>query len=259
MKYKGYEGPIEEIVERKLREIEQAENVKIIYAVESGSRSWGFASPDSDYDVRFIYIRPEQDYLRLEKQRDVIEWELDEVLDINGWDLKKVLRYYHKSNATIFEWAGSPIVYRTTEKWKHIAKEAEKYFSPKAVMYHYYGTARSNYFRFFEEEKVKYKKYFYVIRPILACQWIWKKACPPPVLFSELMESELDEEMKPFVEKLLRIKMLSLESEKGDKIRELDFYIKKKLNELKELVNTMPNDEKKGWEELDRLFYNSIR
>lgn len=87
---------IEEVIQEKLREIERRENVKVLYAVESGSRAWGVASPDSDYDVRFIYVRNQNDYLRLDEVRDVIEWQLDEVLDINGWDLKKALCHFHK-------------------------------------------------------------------------------------------------------------------------------------------------------------------
>ena len=85
-----------EIIQGKLREIEQAENVRILHCVESGSRAWGFASPDSDYDVRFIYVRPKNEYLRLEKTRDTIEWQLDDTLDINGWDIQKALRLLHK-------------------------------------------------------------------------------------------------------------------------------------------------------------------
>ena len=92
-----------EIILEELRKIEEVEKVKIIMAVESGSRAWGFASPDSDYDVRFIYVRKPEDYLKLEENRDVIEWKLDEVLDINGWDLRKALRLLYKSNPTIFE------------------------------------------------------------------------------------------------------------------------------------------------------------
>lgn len=101
MRYKDFDGEIEELVNIKLKEIEEKENVKILHAVESGSRSWGFASPDSDYDVRFIYVRRQEDYLRLENVKDFIDWELDEVLDINGWDVKKALQHFHKSNATL--------------------------------------------------------------------------------------------------------------------------------------------------------------
>ncbi|OPZ21824.1 MAG: putative nucleotidyltransferase [Firmicutes bacterium ADurb.BinA205] len=101
----------EEIVSRikqKLDEIEEKENIRIIHCIESGSRAWGFASPDSDYDVRFIYVRIPKDYLKLEKTRDVIEWELNDVYDINGWDIRKTLGLLHKSNPTLFEWNGSP-------------------------------------------------------------------------------------------------------------------------------------------------------
>lgn len=89
---------MEKIIQQKLKEIEEKENVRIIMAVESGSRAWGFASPDSDYDVRFVYVRQLKDYLRLEKAKDIIEWQLDDVLDINGWDLKKALMLMHDSN-----------------------------------------------------------------------------------------------------------------------------------------------------------------
>lgn len=102
-------------IEEQLSEIEEKEHVTVLYAVESGSRAWGVESPDSDYDVRFIYVRQEKDYLSIREKRDVIEWQLDEVLDINGWDLKKTLLQFHKGNATLFEWANSPVVYKTTD------------------------------------------------------------------------------------------------------------------------------------------------
>ena len=93
-----------DIVERirnKLDEIERTENVRVILAVESGSRAWGFPSPDSDYDVRFIYVRRPEDYIRLNPVRDVIEWQLDDIYDISGWDLQKALRLMHDSNPSL--------------------------------------------------------------------------------------------------------------------------------------------------------------
>ena len=92
MKYRDFEGSIEELVALKLKEIEEKEHVTILHAVESGSRAWGFASPDSDYDVRFIYVRPQHYYLELQPKQDFIDWALDETLDINGWDLSKTLQ-----------------------------------------------------------------------------------------------------------------------------------------------------------------------
>ena len=115
----------------ELQKIEETENVKIMMAVESGSRAWGFESPDSDYDVRFIYIRKPEDYLKLEGIRDVIEWKLDETLDINGWDLKKALQLLYKSNPTIFEWCASPIIYFSRVEFNWLKELLPEYFSVK--------------------------------------------------------------------------------------------------------------------------------
>ena len=98
----------------QLQQLEKTEGITILHAVESGSHAWGFPSPDSDYDVRFIYVRSCEAYLRLEKRRDVLELPIDEELDISGWDLDKALRLLHGSNPTLFEWCQSPIVYKTT-------------------------------------------------------------------------------------------------------------------------------------------------
>lgn len=122
---------MEKIIRQKLMEIEKTENVRIIMAVESGSRAWGFASPDSDYDVRFVYVRKLEDYLKLEKTRDVIEWQLDDVLDISGWDLKKALQLMHESNPSIFEWCTSTIVYRMSPAFEELKEIRKEYYSPK--------------------------------------------------------------------------------------------------------------------------------
>lgn len=114
------ERDIQKEIREKLREIEEKEQVFILLAVESGSRAWGIASPDSDYDVRFIYVRKPEDYLRLDPVKDVIEWQLDEVLDINGWDLKKALIQFQRGNAALFEWAQSPIVYQKSLSWDKV-------------------------------------------------------------------------------------------------------------------------------------------
>ena len=177
-----------EIITEKLAEIEKKEQVSIIHAVESGSRAWGFASPDSDYDVRFIYVRPTDYYLRLDKVSNVIEWQLDKTLDINGWDLQKTLRLLHNSNPTLFEWNNSPIIYITTGEWASVREVINEYFLAKAGLHHYLSTATSNYREYLKTDMVKLKKYFYVIRPLLACKWILNKKCPPPMQFAELNE-----------------------------------------------------------------------
>ena len=118
-------------IQTALDEVEKFENVEILLAVESGSRAWGFASLDSDYDVRFIYIRKKEEYLRVDETKEYIDWALDEVLDINGWDLKKVLLAFSKGNPNLMEWMGSPIVYRKSDKWDRISEVAREFFSEK--------------------------------------------------------------------------------------------------------------------------------
>ncbi|MDD4494913.1 MAG: nucleotidyltransferase domain-containing protein [Eubacteriales bacterium] len=250
---------MKEIIVAKLAEIEKNENVRIIHAVESGSRAWGFASPDSDYDARFIYVRPTEFYLRLEKTRDVIEWQLDETLDINGWDLQKALRLLHTSNPTLFEWNNSPIVYKTTDEWTEIRTEINNYFSAKSGLYHYLNTAHSNYREFLKGDMVKLKKYFYVVRPLLACKWILDKKCPPPMLFTELAETELERDMKPIIDDLLRLKMNTPEMGEGERIDKLNEYIDENLVSLKVTIDALPREHKADWGRLNELFIKIVK
>lgn len=254
MRYEEYDGRSEELIRQKLVEIEEKEQVKVLYAVESGSRSWGFASPDSDYDVRFIYMRPMKDYLKLEDEKDFIEWELNEVLDIVGWDLSRALRYGHKSNASVFEWGNSPVVYYTTETWDRIWDVLKGYFSCKCCMYHYYGTARKNTKEHLQEEMVKYKKYLYVLRPLLACRWIEERKSPPPVYFPELCQAVLEEGMRPVMRKLLEQKVQMAESDRGKRMEELDRYIEQNLERYQNLASDMPDDRNPDWKKLNEVF-----
>ncbi len=248
-----------QMIQEKLNEIEHKENVRILHCVESGSRAWGFASPDSDYDVRFIYVRPAEFYLKLEKTRDVIEWQLDDTLDINGWDLKKTLQLLHSSNPTLFEWNQSPIVYKTTDEWHRISEIINRYFLMKSGLYHYLSTAKSNYREFLKGEIVKLKKYFYVLRPLLACRWILKEQTPPPMLFSELVESCLEPGLKPVVEDLVRLKMQTPEIGEGKRIDVLNEYIDRSIEEIDALIKALPEECKQGWEELDQVFRSIVQ
>ncbi|MDE6035932.1 MAG: nucleotidyltransferase domain-containing protein [Ruminococcus sp.] len=237
----------------KLNTTEKTENISILHAVESGSRAWGFASPDSDYDVRFIYVRPENYYLRLDKTRDVIECELNDVYDINGWDISKTLRLLHNSNPTVFEWIHSPIVYSTHNIIKQLTPEIDSFFSCKSGIYHYISTALSN-SRYLRPEQVRYKKYFYVIRPVMACRWILENKTPPPVLFSELVSAVADDSIKPVISELIRIKTDIPETATGKHIPELDFYIEKNITDIKNYVGSMSDDRKNNWSEINEMF-----
>ena len=247
-----------ETIRQKLDEIEQKENIKILHCVESGSRAWGFASPDSDYDVRFIYVRPLEYYLKLEKTRDVIEWQLDDTLDINGWDIQKALRLLHNCNPTLFEWKMSPIVYKTSEEWKTVAGIMDDYFVTKSGLYHYISTAKSNYHAYVKGETVKAKKYFYVLRPLLAGKWILEFGTPPPMLFSTLKDRYLDGEIKAEVDKLLDIKVNAPEKEFIKKIDVINDYLDRTVAELDAVLVSLPQVKPRGYDELNSIFFELV-
>lgn len=249
---------MKDIITKKLYEIEVHEGIKILHCVESGSRSWGFASPDSDYDVRFIYVRPKEFYLRLDHTRDVIEWQLDDTFDINGWDIQKALTLLHKSNTTIFEWNSSSIVYKTTEEWQKISPIINGYFSAKSGIYHYLSIAKDNYREYFKGETVKLKKYFYVLRPLLACKWILSEGTPPPILFRTLTDKYLDEDIKPEVAKLLDLKMNAPEICEVKHFERINHYIERAFEEIGQSVASIPSENAPDWDELNRLFFSLI-
>ena len=248
---------MKDIILRELKKIEERENVKIIMAIESGSRAWGFASPDSDYDVRFIYVRKEEDYLKLEKTRDVIEWQLDDVLDINGWDIKKTLQLLHNSNPTVFEWCASPIVYWETEEFTWLKEILPQYFSVKKSLYHYWHTSETHYKTHLLSDEVNIKKYFYALRPLLAAKWILDKKMAPPMLFEELMEAELEAELVPEVNRLLDMKKTLPEMGKAPKIQSINDYIERELREIKAAAEEI-EEQVVEWEDLNELFLRMV-
>lgn len=249
---------MKELIQEKLREIEQREECRILLAVESGSRAWGFASPDSDYDVRFIYVRPEKAYLRLDRTRDVIEVPINDELDINGWDIDKTLRLLHKSNPTLFEWFSSPIIYQTSAFADQFRPIMQKYFSSKAGLWHYLHMAEGNYRDYLRGEMVRAKKYFYVLRPILACKWILEKGTPPPMLFTDLVKSELPDDLSETVYQLLDLKMNSPEIKEIPRIDQLNRYLDAGIVSVKEQIEKLPNTPVQDWNELNELFFSVL-
>ena len=243
-----------EKIQEQIRRIEESENIKILLAVESGSRAWGFASPDSDCDVRFVYIRRPEDYLRLDAVRDVIELPIDDVLDINGWDLQKTLRLLYKSNPTLFEWFSSPIVYQETEFADKFRDLMMRYFSSKKALYHYISMAEGNYREYLKGELVRAKKYFYVLRPVLACRWILDRGTPPPMLFSELIKEELPVELINAVNQLLELKMNSPEVKLIKRIPEINEYLDAGIPSIKSALRLLEDSYTPEWNELNQLF-----
>ncbi len=249
---------IRQIINEKLKEIEAQENVRILHAVESGSRAWGFASPDSDYDVRFIYVRPMEEYLRLDEARDVIEWQLDEVLDINGWDLKKAMRQFARGNATLFEWSGSPQVYLTTDAWRAVREASMAYFSEKSAAGHYYGMAANTYRDYLCGGTVSYKKYFYALRPLFAAMYIEQFHRVPPVRFEDLRSIQVEKALQEAVLELLDRKKYTGEKEQKPHMPVILRFIEEELERQRQIVDQLPDDHNKDWTALNDCFRRVI-
>lgn len=215
----------------ELDEIERAFDVKILYACESGSRGWGFASTDSDYDVRFIYVHKAEWYLKVDPSRDVIERPLDDELDISGWELRKALGLLKRSNPTLLEWLNSPIVYRADEVFiVELRKLAVEYFSDLRGRYHYLSMAKKNFRGYLKGDTVRLKKYFYVLRPLLAVKWIDERKSVPPMPFSQLLAILDDRELLAEIGHLLEVKRQYPESKFGSRLARIHRFIEQELD-----------------------------
>lgn len=220
-------------IQRRLDAVESERDVRIVFACESGSRAWGFASTDSDYDVRFIYLHRTDWYLSVDvnDQSDVIETPIEDVWDVNGWDLRKALQLLRKSNPPLLEWLQSPIVYREIGgTGAAIRALIPEYHSPVGAMYHYLSMAQKNYRGYLQGEAVRRKKYFYVLRPLLACQWLEAGRGAVPMEFQSLLQaSKLDGAVLGAIEELLIEKRGGTESDLGPRIPELNSMIEAEL------------------------------
>ena len=213
--------PIEPAVRARILDaldaIEARHDVRVLFACESGSRGWGFASPDSDYDVRFVYAHRLPWYLRVEPQRDVIELPIDDELDVSGWELRKALALLRRSNPTLIEWLDSPVVYREHgQVIPRLRALANDFFSPQRGRHHYLAMAKKNFRGYLQGERVRLKKYFYVLRPLLAVRWIDAGLGTPPMRFAELAAGVLDDAaLLDEINALLEVKMRAGEAEYG--------------------------------------------
>jgi uncharacterized protein len=195
---------MQEKIKEILREISHRYGVRILFAVESGSRAWGFPSTDSDYDVRFVYAHPVDWYLRLEEGRDVIEHVSDrDLLDLNGWELRKAFRLLVKGNAAIYEWLQSPVIYYADDEFmRHMLAFAPDYFPLKAGLHHYRGVV-NGVLQDFSGKQLKVKRLFYALRAALAACWIVDKQTLPPMAFDALKDPlEADPQLAMSVQRL---------------------------------------------------------
>ena len=220
-------------IDRRLAGIEREFGVEIFYACELGSRAWDFASPDSDYDVRFLYRHPRDWYLSLSEQRDVIETPIEGVYDVNGWDLRKALRLALNGNPVLFEWLSSPIRYLERPLAAGFRDVAFSVFDPVKAYRHYLSMARGQRRTYLIGETVRQKKYFYAVRPLLACQYLLAHRGIVPMRFFDLVDAVAPPlVLREALVDLLRAKRQTSEAAEAGRLPILDRWIDRMLDAL---------------------------
>ena len=245
-----------ERVLEELNRIERQHNVRILLAVESGSRAWGFASPDSDYDVRYIYAHDRDWYLSVFEHRDVIEEMLSDRLDINGWDLRKSLRLFSKCNLALNEWFGSPIIYSEAPGIRdRFVKMIPRYFNSIGAMHHYRSMADRTIAENLTDGRITIKKLFYVLRPLLACRWIRQTATQPPTEFEKLTTpTSITAEERGWITSLLKQKSATAEAESVELDECKENNIRSELDRYKSDAEAVLIPRESSAAELDEFF-----
>ncbi|MBU2776386.1 nucleotidyltransferase domain-containing protein [Acidithiobacillus sp. CV18-2] len=227
--------PKGDAIEDRLRGVESAHGVRILYACESGSRACGFPSPDSDYDVRFIYARPLSEYLRVNPGRDVVELPIKGDLDISGWDLRKALQLMLKGNQAIFEWLFSPVVYRShsafLKECRHVSTRA---YRRRAALGHYFGIASRIAAEHLHTDDAPIKKVLYVLRTMLAGRWAAENPEPPPISMDLLVAGTLMEAaIRQEIMDILKAKQSAMERETIHLSKDMTGFIYQSLLDLR--------------------------
>ena len=245
-------------IDKQIAAIEHNYDVRVLYACESGSRAWGFASPDSDFDVRFIYLQPRDNYLSIHERRDVIELPVNEVLDVNGWDIRKALQLFLKSNAPLYEWLQSPIVYKEETTFAAALRGLMPvYFSHRSGCHHYLSMTRNTFENDLQGPEVKLKKYFYALRPALACRWILEKQEVPPMEFHLLRALEQDSVWQQAVDDLLERKTKAGEKEMIEPVALFQQWIEATITTCKPKADAITAIIQSS-DQLDQLFRKHI-
>ncbi len=196
-------------IQDHLHELAAERGITLLFAVESGSRAWGFPSPDSDYDVRAIYLHPQDWYLSIGERKDGIDYFAphDGLLDVNGWDIRKALRLLAKSNATVGEWSQSPIVYYELPGIRaELLELCRRFFNPVTLLNHYRGIAHNSYRAAREGEAISVKKLLYVVRSLLAGRWVAVRNEVPPSELTQLLQTVEDRVVVDHIQELVRQK-----------------------------------------------------
>lgn len=246
---------------RRLARTEREEGVRIVLAIESGSRAWGFASPNSDFDVRFIYAHPTDAYLAvdLEERRDVIEYPITDDIDLNGWDIRKALRLFWRSNPAFVEWIQSPICYIESGAFAAGARELlPQVYSQESGIHHYRSMAKTNYRGYLRADKVPLKKYFYVLRPLLSVLWMERYGTAAPIEFGRLLHLVVDQpELTAAIDNLLAQKRLAPELGLAAPVTSINAFIESELARL-EAVNPRRSQRPEPVPRLNALFQATL-
>lgn len=248
-------------VEHRLKALEDKHNIRILLAMETGSRAWEFASTDSDYDVRFIYAHRQDWYLSIKESGDNIDIPITDDLDITGWDLRKALRLLMKSNPVLSEWLASPYIYTEQGRFASRLRElARKYYSPKASAYHYLHMAETVFkSSIAERPMIPRKKYFYVLRPLLVIRWIQQNDALPPISFIETYKSaKLSPATELAIDQLVELKKSGIEMAPNDRIPILDQLIDALIDEARAYC-PVASSNRPPLKEVDQLFREILK
>jgi uncharacterized protein len=231
-------APVQAEILARIRGAEEEHDVRVLLAVESGSRAWGFESPNSDFDARFIYIHHQDWYLSvgLEEQRDVIEYKITDDIDLNGWDLRKALRLFWKSNPAFVEWIQSPIIYTEVGTFASQARSLlPDVYSVLSGVHHYRSMAKTNFRGYLKAELVPLKKYFYVLRPLLSVRWLERYGTAAPIEFAKLLHLIEDQPaLLEDINALLARKRSAPEMGLASPVASIDAFIEGELERLEE-------------------------
>ncbi len=243
----------------ELNKIEKEFDVKILYACESGSRGWGFPSKNSDYDVRFIYSRTPDYYFSLFAERDVIELPIEDDLDINGWDIKKTLILFYRSNPALLEWISSPIIYLDRFGFrKNLWNLIPEYFSYTACFYYYMHMAQKNYKEFRKNKNQNIKEVFYVLRPVLACRWLTVEKKVVPMAFEELLKlSAIENKLKKEIEVLIQIKKGFSEKDSYHIPEGINVFLQDEIDRFED-VDIPQKQKRSNTQNLDKFFRETV-
>lgn len=225
----------------QLNELARTHNVRILYACETGSRGWGFASPDSDFDIRFVFVHPLERYLAINEPQDSITQMITvdgELLDLSGWDLRKLLALLRRSNATPFEWLQSPCLYMEQTGFRDaLWALAPQFASPRALIHHYLGICHNSIQGGISNGHIKIKKYFYILRPLLAASWTVDLGTVPPMEFAPLLKRLSDRpDLLAAINRLWAEKEQAVEAHVIPLIPEIQVFIESEMQRCKDIA-----------------------